>query len=137
MKRKKKPEEAGELAERRYERQGVEPMVLHDRAEPEGPPPAMVRTQVYLTRAEHDFLTRAADRQGEAMSSVLRQIIDEKMTIPEEAWTKNPMLEPTPDVPGWEGMEDGAINHDHYIYGGPKKYEKRRGEWVPLPPIEQ
>src|SRR6185369_9545337 len=80
---------------------------------------AMVRTQVYLTRAEHDFLSREAARRGEPLSSVLRGIIDEKMMIPEEAWVNNPMLEPTPDVPGWEGREDGSLNHDHYVYGGP------------------
>ena len=96
---------------------------------------AMVRTQIYLTRSEHEFLQSEAGRRGERMSAVIRSIIDEKMTIPEDAWTNNPMLEPTPDVEGWEGHEDGAINHDHYVYGCPKKYEKINGEWVLLPPL--
>ena len=26
--------------------------------------------------------------------------------------------------------EDAAINHDHYLYGTPKKYLKKRGKWV-------
>ena len=38
--------------------------------------PAMVRTQVYLTRAEHDFLQSEAARRNEPMSAVLRSIID-------------------------------------------------------------
>jgi hypothetical protein len=113
-----------------------EAMVLHDKAEPYKVEQTMVRTQVYLTPAEHEFLSREAERRGEGMSAVLRGIIDEKMAIPEDAWTNNPMLEPTPDVPGWEGPEDGSINHDHYIYGCPKKYEKKNGQWVLLPPIE-
>jgi hypothetical protein len=91
----------------------------------------MVRTQIYLTRAEHEFVLAEAKRKGEPMSSVIRGFIDQQMAIPEDAWTANPMLEPTPDVPGWEGREDGAINHDHYIYGAPKKYRKQGGDWVP------
>lgn len=108
-----------------------EPMALRDRAEVYKADPVMVRTQVYLTKAEHDFLTREGERTGKGLSGVLRGIIDEKMTIPEEAWKNNPMLEPTPDDPEWEGQEDASLNHDHYIYGGPKKYEKRHGKWVP------
>jgi hypothetical protein len=120
MKRKKQPER--------------DALVLHDKSLPYNAERIMVRTQIYLTRAEHDFLSREAGRRGEPMSAFLRGIIDEKMRIPNEAWTNNPMLEPTPDVPGWEGPEDGSINHDHYVYGCPKEYEKKKGEWVRLPP---
>jgi hypothetical protein len=92
--------------------------------------PAMIRTQIYLTRAEHDFLQSEANRRNQPMSAVLRSIIDEKMTIPEDAWTNNPMLEPTVHDPDFVGREDGALNHDYYAYGGSKKYKKVRGEWV-------
>jgi hypothetical protein len=64
------------------------------------------------------------------MSAVLRAIIEERMTIPEDVWTNNPMLQPTPDTPAWEGPEDASLNHDHYAYGAPKKYKKVRGKWV-------
>lgn len=116
---------------RKYPAPKPQVSTLNDRAEA-GPitSEAMVRTQVYLTRAEHDFLAREAGRRGEGMSAVLRGILDEKMTIPEEAWTKNPMLEPTPFDPDYEGREDGSLNHDHYAYGAPKKYKKVRGKWV-------
>jgi hypothetical protein len=89
----------------------------------------MLRTQVYLTQAEHRFLQQEASRRGEPMSAFLRRIIDDKMTIPADAWANNPMLEPTPDD-SVEGPEDGALNHDHYAYGAPKKYKKVRGKWV-------
>src|SRR5688572_3712376 len=72
---------------------------------------AMIRTQIYLTRAEHEFLQAEAVRRGEAMSAVIRGLVDEKMAIPEEAWISNHMLEPTPEVPGWESPEDAALNH--------------------------
>jgi hypothetical protein len=97
---------------------------------------AMVRTQIYLTRAEHDFLQSEARRRNEPMSAVLRGIIDEKMTIPEDAWTNNPLLRKSPKVKGWKGRRDGSINHDHYVYGAPKKYHEVNGEWVPIHPEE-
>jgi hypothetical protein len=47
------------------------------------------------------------------------------------------MLEESPNISGWNGHEDGAINHDHYVYGSPKQYEKIKGKWVLRSPIEQ
>lgn len=124
---------------KRYPQHSAKILELNDKSEPaaESGLEAMVRTQVYLTRSEHEYLSREAARKGEGLSTVLRSIIEEKMKIPEEAWTNNPMLEPTPDVPGWQGHEDGALNHDHYAYGGPKKYEKINGQWALLPPIDE
>jgi hypothetical protein len=91
----------------------------------------MVRTQIYLSRAEHDFVQAEAAQRGEPMAAVIRSFIDEKMRLPEDAWVKNPMLEPTPEDPGFTLPEDAAINHDHYLYGTPKKYVKIKGRWVP------
>ncbi|MCP5521890.1 MAG: hypothetical protein H7A46_10130 [Verrucomicrobiales bacterium] len=95
----------------------------------------MVRTQVYLTRREHEFLTAEAGRLGRPMAAVLRSFIDEKMEIPDEVWDNNPLLAPPVEDPDWVGHEDGAINHDHYIYGCPKKWVKKDGEWVEAPPL--
>ena len=91
---------------------------------------AMVRTQIYLSRAEYDFLQAEARRRDQAMAAVIRSFVDEKMKMPDEAWVNNPMLEPTPKDPGFALPEDAAINHDHYLYGTPKKYLKKRGRWV-------
>jgi len=91
---------------------------------------AMVRTQIYLTKAEHDFLSREGERTGNGLSGVLRSIIEEKMSIPEDAWTKNPMLEPTVEDEVCDLPEDASLNHDYYAYGGAKKYKKVRGKWV-------
>ena len=90
----------------------------------------MVRTQIYLTRAEHGFIAAEAARRGGTMAAVIRGYIDDKMQLPESAWAANPMLEPTPPDAGLELPEDTAINHDHYLCGAPKKYVKRRGQWV-------
>lgn len=91
---------------------------------------AMIRTQVYLTRSEHSFLQSEALRRNEPMAAVLRSFIDEKMRIPDEAWTKNPLLEPTVNDPEYSGRKDGSINHDYYIYGGSRKYRKAKEGWV-------
>ena len=90
----------------------------------------MVRTQIYLTRAEHGFIAAEATRRGEPMAAVIRGYIDDKMRLPDSAWAANPMLKPTPTDAGLELPEDAAINHDHYLYGAPRKYVKKRGQWV-------
>jgi hypothetical protein len=95
---------------------------------------AMVRTQIYLSREEHRFVQSEAARRGQPMAAVIRSFIDERMEIPDEAWENNPLLDPPAD-PDFIGPEDGAINHDHYIYGCPKKWVKRDGEWVEAPPL--
>jgi hypothetical protein len=111
-----------------------EPMMLQETAAPYGSTvsdvKAMIRTQVYLTRAEHDFLQSESSRRNAPMAAVLRSFIDEKMEIPEDAWTNNPMLEATVEDPNYTGREDGSINHDYYISGGSKKYKKVKGKWV-------
>ena len=95
----------------------------------------MIRTQIYLNKHEYDFVQREASRRDEPMAAVIRNFIDEKMEIPEDAWTNNPMLEPTPHDPEWKGHEDGGINHDHYIYGCPKKWIKVKGKYIEAPPL--
>lgn len=95
----------------------------------------MIRTQIYLNRHEYDFVQIEAKRRNEPMASVIRNFIDEKMEIPDDAWTNNPMLEPTSHDPDWKGHEDGGINHDHYLYGCPKKWIKVKGKYVEAPPL--
>ena len=90
----------------------------------------MIRTQIYLSQEEHNFVQLEAKRTNQPLAAVIRSFIDEKMKLPDDTWTSNPMLEPTPDFSDWEGHEDGAINHDHYVYGSSKKWAKKQGEWV-------
>ena len=110
---------------------------MPSRPEPDTPISAMVRTQVYLTRAEHDFLQTESSRCGKPMAAILRAFIDEKMTVPTDAWTNNPMLRPTPAEPDWNSPADAAINHDHYLYGAPKKWIKVNGQWVEASPLPE
>jgi len=59
------------------------------------------------------------------------------MKIPDEAWENNPLLAPPAADPAWKGHEDGALNHDHYVSGGPKKWVKQKGRWVEAPPLPE
>ena len=95
----------------------------------------MVRTQIYLNREEYDFVQAEARRRNEPMAAVIRNFIDEKMEIPEDAWINNPMLRPWPHDPDWKSHEDAGINHDHYLYGVPKDVIKVKGKWVDAPPL--
>jgi hypothetical protein len=95
----------------------------------------MIRTQIYLNKHEYDFVQTEAKRRDEPMAAVIREFIDEKMEIPEDAWTNNPMLRPWPHDPDWKGHEDTGINHDHYLYGVPKNVIKVKGKWVDAPPL--
>lgn len=95
----------------------------------------MLRTQIYLSREEHEFVRREAARRDLPMAAVIRAFIDEKMTIPNDAWENNPMFQPWPHDPNWQGHEDGGLNHDHYISGSPKKWIKVKGKYVEAPPL--
>lgn len=97
---------------------------------------AMIRTQIYLSPAEHRFLQAESARRGKPMAAIIRSYIDEKMNLPEEAWTQNSLLTPPAD-PDFVGPEDGVINHDHYIYGSPRRHVKKQGRWVPAPPLPE
>jgi hypothetical protein len=94
----------------------------------------MIRTQIYLSKPEHEFIQNEADRQGRPMAAIIRAFIDEKMEIPDSAWTDNPLLMPPADA-GFAGPEDGVVNLDHYVYGVPKKWMKRKGQWVETPTL--
>jgi hypothetical protein len=95
----------------------------------------MVRTQIYLSPQEHEFIQREAKRRDEPMAAVIRGFIDEKMEIPEDAWTNNPIFQPWPHDPDSKGHEDSGINLDHYLYGVPKDFIKVKGKWVEAPPL--
>jgi hypothetical protein len=115
-----------------------EPLVLRDASaithfpREAAAPANMVRTQLYLNRAEHQFVQAEAARRGDTMAGIIRGYIAEKMAVPDTAWADNPLLAPPAADDTYEGREDGSLNHDHYAYGAPKRFEKVRGQWVPV-----
>jgi len=95
----------------------------------------MIRTQIYLSKAEHQFLQGEAQRREKPMAAVIRSFIDEKMEIQDDPWKDNPILKPWPVKADPEGCEDAGINLDHYLYGVPKDYIKVKGEWIEAPAL--
>ena len=93
----------------------------------------MIRTQIYLSRREHDFVLADAKRRNQPMAAVIRGFIDQEMELPADVWTNNPMLRPPPVDAEWNAPADAAINHDHYLYGSAKKWVKTDGNWVMNP----
>jgi hypothetical protein len=128
----------GRMKRTRYKVTPQESAILKEQAAvsaPGGTEP-MVRTQIYLSRAEHDFVQAEAARRNEPMASVIRRFIDEHMGVSDAVWNDNPLLQPPVHDPDYVHPPDGVVNHDHYIYGGPKTHKKVKGKWVPLPPEE-
>lgn len=110
-----------------------EPLVLRDDVAPletTVPEQNMVRTQIYLTRAEHEFLQSEAARRNQPMAALIRGFIDEKMQPSDELWSANSLLAEPASAPGWAGHEDGSLNHDSHVYGGSPAFKKVRGKWV-------
>jgi hypothetical protein len=113
------------------------PAEMKDMAPPYISTPApMIRTQIYLSKPEYEFLQAEGKRRDEPMAAVLRAFIDEKMRVPETVWENSPLLDPPVNDPDYKPRGDGVVNHDHYIYGGEKKYKKVKGKWALQPPLE-
>lgn len=99
------------------------------------PEPSMIRTQIYLTQREYNFLQVEAQRRQEPMAAVIRSMVDEKMELPDDAWTNNPMVRPSPVDRDFNSPADAALNHDHYLYGSPKRWIQVKGKWIAAPPL--
>lgn len=95
----------------------------------------MIRTQIYLRQSEYDYCQSEAKRRDVPMAAVIRSFISEKMEVPDEMWSDNPLLRLTPSIPNDKSPTDGSVNHDHYVYGCPKKWVKEDGAWVEAPPV--
>ena len=86
------------------------------------PSQPMVRTQIYLSARQQEFLQRQAQREGETMAGMIRRFIDQKMEVPADAWSVNSLLDLPPEDPAAAHLpEDGSANLDHYVYGTPKR----------------
>ncbi len=78
---------------------------------------AKVRTQIYLSETQREFLNRESKRTGQSMAELIRDYIDEKMTPNEDIWDTNSLLAPAPEDPAFVGHEDGSVATDAIIYG--------------------
>jgi hypothetical protein len=85
----------------------------------------MVRTQVYLPQATYRALVERAEKQGLTMAVQIRAALDEYLHQMEDE-EDGPILQPDDPIfkmigIGDSGLPDVALNHDHYLYGTPKR----------------
>ncbi len=75
----------------------------------------MVRTQVYLTEAQHAALHRAAERSGVSMTAELRRLIDRHLLAKgEDAGTSRESVFSFVDM-AESDASDVAERHDDYL----------------------
>lgn len=85
----------------------------------------MVRTQVYLPRAIYEKLQARAEQQELTLALQIRAAL-ELYLEQAEAKTDDGILRP--DDPIFQmigmfdsGVDDLSVNHDHYLYGAPRR----------------
>ncbi|MGH8897431.1 MAG: ribbon-helix-helix protein, CopG family [Egibacteraceae bacterium] len=82
----------------------------------------MIRKQLYIDEDLERVLKALAARTGrpeaEHVRAALRSYIDQQVTAPRSG--HDPLLDLIGLVDDSEGPDDVAVNHDHYLYGGPK-----------------
>lgn len=83
----------------------------------------MIRKQIYLNEEMNDIIKEIADKNNISQSEVIRKAITKYLR---EKQQKGEIKDPLLDLIGLgsSDVSDGSINHDHYIYGVPKKYEE-------------
>lgn len=77
-----------------------------------------IRTQIYLTKKEYEYLQRQSELQQVSIAEVIRHLIDDKMPK-EKDYEDNPLFSISKD--GFSmGRKQGSEKHDDYIYRGKK-----------------
>ncbi len=87
----------------------------------------MVRTQVYLPQATYNALVERAKQQGLTMASQIRTALDEYLQRTQDD-DEGVILQPDDPIFKMMGIFDSGLpdlgtNHDHYLYGTPKRDE--------------
>ncbi len=82
----------------------------------------MHRSQIMLNEQQHAYLVGEAQRRGVSISQIVRDLVEEHIA-------QNRDLENDPffDIIGMvEGDDpDAAVDHDHYIYGSPRRSKEQ------------
>lgn len=87
----------------------------------------MKRTQVYLEESEWRRLQEKAAARGASAASLVREAVMQYLVRSNDVEDDDPIMRfvremeaMTPPGP----PTDGALNHDHYLYGAPKVDEE-------------
>ncbi len=82
------------------------------------------RTQVYFPEDLYDRLKKRAKKEGKSVAAIIREASEEYLKEDEKEidWENDPLFKLAGVFESEEG--DLSINHDHYLYGAPKKKVK-------------
>lgn len=95
-----------------------------------------IRTQIYLDKAQHEALKQKAAQKSTSMAQIIREAVAVYLAQSEaeddfdwEAYENDPIwkIREIAEELGPSGTSDGAINHDHYLYGFDKVEENEGG----------
>jgi hypothetical protein len=90
----------------------------------------MKRKQIYIEEDEEARLKELAARRGVAEAVVIREAVASYLAANEfkgfERMEDNPLWGLVGLIDDTTIPTDSSINHDHYIYGTPKKYRIRK-----------
>ncbi len=83
------------------------------------------RTQVYFPEELYKRLKKRAKKEGKSVAALIREASEEYLKEEEKEidWENDPFFK----AAGIFSSKDGdlSINHDHYLYGAPKKKFKK------------
>ena len=91
-----------------------------------------IRTQIYLEKTQHEALKQKAAQKSTSMAQIIREAVavylaqtDVDDDFDWEAYKNNSIwkIREIAEELGPCGIPDGAINHDHYLYGFDKVEE--------------
>jgi hypothetical protein len=73
------------------------------------------RTQIYLTKEQHQYLRQQAEKKRASIAEIVRELINERLPKDKD-YENNPLFSIGKD--GFSmGRHKGSLKHDEYIYG--------------------
>jgi hypothetical protein len=81
----------------------------------------LYRAQILLTPRQHQYLKGRSEREGNSVSAIVRELIQAEMESRRQAVKDDPFWDIVGMVAG--GDPDAGVEHDHYVYGTPRKGE--------------
>ena len=81
----------------------------------------MHRAQILLTLPQHRYLKGRSEREGSSVSAIVRELIQMEMASRRQAIQDDPFWEIVGMVAGDD--PDAGVEHNHYVYGTPRKDE--------------
>lgn len=80
------------------------------------------RTQVYFPKELYRRLEKKAKKESKSSAAVIREAVERYLEQEREIdWDNDPLFKAAGFIKS--GVTDMSINHDHYLYGMPKKSE--------------